>query len=511
MSNAAIKGTAYCLNYASEMGLHYGSTPCVERQTKPNSEFLANLPKFLWSYEESARYAPNLAFIGAMSLEELENHPRPWYGNLLSEPERFGKYGEIMPEDEFIGLLDICDVFDLIWLEQDFAAHVKEKLCAHPLLPANVLKRLEAGRECAAIEREMTQNGALPLYLDGKLAGCCRRGHEADECLSAHVLLENLASKAGSVLALFHLLKNAGIRPEDVDLLLECSEEAAGDMNQRGGGNFAKAIAEIAGCVNASGCDIRAFCAAPVSGLIIGASLVAAGAHTNVVVIAGGALPKAYMNARDHVKKELPALENCLGSFAALLTEDDGTAPVIRLDALGKHSVGAGASPQAVTTALIWDPLQKAGLKFADVDKYAAELHIPEITVPAGAGNVPEANYKMIAALAVMKGQLEKGAMNEFVKKHGLPGFAHTQGHIPSGVPFLGHAVDSINAGEMKRAMIIGKGSLFLGRLTNLADGASFLMEASSGPKDNGLTREDVKTVLLDTLADLAQSLQMSS
>jgi len=191
-----------------------------------------------------------------------------------------------------------------------------------------------------------------------------------------------------------------------------------------------------------------------------------------------------------------------------LLVPDDGTAPVIRLDALGKHSVGAGASPQAVTTALVWDPLRKAGLDFADVDKYAAELQIPEITLPAGAGNVPEANAKMIAALAVLKGQLERAAIGDFVARHGLVGFAHTQGHIPSGVPFLGHAVDAIASGEMKRAMIIGKGSLFLARMTGLSDGASFLVEASVGKPAVGLTRDEVKSVLLDALADLADSLR---
>jgi len=296
--------------------------------------------------------------------------------------------------------------------------------------------------------------------------------------------------------------------PEEVDFVVECSEEAAGDMNQRGGGNFAKAIAEIAGCVNASGIDVRAFCAGPVNALITGASFVASGARKNVVVLAGGAVPKLFMNSRDHVKKELPALENCLGNFAVLLSPDDGTAPVLRLDALGKHSVGAGASPQAVTTALVWEPLQKAGLRFADVEKYAAELQISEITVPAGAGDVPEANSKMIAALAVVKGQLERAAMMDFVAKHGLPGFAHTQGHIPSGVPFLGHAVDAIASGAIKRAMIIGKGSLFLARLTNLSDGASFLVEASSGEPSGGLTREEVKKVLLDALAGLAESLK---
>ncbi len=508
MPNAAIKSTAYCLNHTPELGFHYGTTPYLERHDKPDSRFLADLPRFIQSYGDAARYAPNLAYIGAMTIGQLEKQPRPWHSNLADAPTRFGKYGEIMPEDEFLGLLDICDVFDLVWLETGFAESVREKLLVHPVLDAEVLKRLKAGRAAADIGGEIANKGALPLFFAGEVVGCCRRAHEVDETLASHVILENLACKAGSVLALLHLLKKAGMGPGEVDFLVECSEEAVGDMNQRGGGNLAKSIAEIAGCVNASGLDVRAFCAAPVNALITGASLVASGARRNVVVLAGGALPKLFMNSRDHVKKEHPALECCLGNFAVLLTPDDGTAPVIRLDALGKHSVGAGASPQAVTTALVWDPLQKAGLDFADVDKYAAELQIPEITLPAGAGDVPEANAKMIAALAVMKGQLERAAIADFVASHGLVGFAHTQGHIPSGVPFLGHAVDAIAAGHMKRAMIIGKGSLFLARMTGLSDGASFLVEASAGGQAGSLTRDEVKTVLLDALADLADSLR---
>lgn len=511
MPNAAIKSTAYCLNHAPELGLRYGTTPYLERHEKPDSPFLAQLAESVQPYEAAVRYAPNLAYIGAMSIEQLEAQPRPWHANLVDGPTRFGKYGEIMPEDEFLGLMDICDVFDLIWLEAGFAASVRDKLVAHPALPPDVVKRLKVGREHAAIQKEISTKAAVPLYFSGQLVGCCRRGHEVDEALVAHVLVENLATKAGSLLSLFHLLRKAGLRPDEVDFVIECSEEAAGDMNQRGGGNFAKAIAESAGCVQASGLDVRAFCAAPVNALITGASLVASGARKNVVVLAGGALPKLFMNAREHVKKGLPALETCLGNFAVLLTPDDGTTPILRLDALGKHAVGAGASPQAVTTALVWDPLQKAGLKFSDVDKYAAELQVSEITLAAGAGDVAEANAKMIAALAVMKGQLERTALGDFVAKHGLVGFAPTQGHIPSGVPFLGHAVDAIASGTIKRAMIIGKGSLFLARLTNLADGASFLVEASSGEPAGGFTREEMKDLLLDALADLAESLRKAT
>lgn len=508
MLNVAIKGSAYCLNFAPELGLHYGVTPLLERRAKPDSEFLAGLPGAAQTYEEAASYAPNLTYIGAMTTDELEAHAAPWVDNLAPKPTRFGKYGEIMPEDEFLALMDMCDVFDLIWLEEGFVAALKPRLEQHPLLGPAQLVRLEVGHSADEIAQEVEHKHALPFYFGGKVVGCSRQGHETDENLNAEVLMENVACKAGGVLALLHCIKNAGIKPEDVDFVVECSEEATGDMNQRGGGNIAKAVAEIAECANASGFDVRGFCAGPAAALITAAGMVASGIRKNVVVLAGGAIPKLYMNSRDHVKKNLKALENCLGNFAVMLAPDDGTAPVMRLDSIGKHTVGAGASPQAITSALVWEPLQRLGLTFADVDKYAPELHIAEITLPAGAGNVPEANYKMIAALGVMKGQLERAQIGEFAAKHGLPGFAHTQGHIPSGVPYIGHAVDAIKEGRIKRAMIIGKGSLFLGRLTNLADGASFLIEAPSAPAAAQVNAAEVKEVLLDVLSDLAQNLQ---
>ena len=342
------------------------------------------------------------------------------------------------------------------------------------------------------------------------LKGCCRRAHDTDENLEAGIMLENLSCKASGVLALLHLIKNAGLSPSDIDFVVECSEEAVGDAMQRGGGNMAKALAEIAECGNASGFDVRGFCAGPVASVITAASMAACGARANVAVVSGGSVPKLYMNARDHVKKNVKALENCIGSFALLITPDDGQTPVIRLDSLGKHTVGAGAAPQAITSALTFEPLQKAGLKMTDVDKYAPELHNAEITLPAGAGNVPEANYKMIAALSVMKGQIERADIPKFVAERGMPGFVPTQGHIPSGVPYIGHALEALKAGTIKRAMIIGKGSLFLGRLTNLADGASFIMEGPGAGTEpaQGVSQSDVTEMLLAALSDVAANLQ---
>ena len=508
MSRVAVKGSAYCLAHTPELGLHYGSTPYNAGEGE--KEYLDSLPSHQQTYEQAKGYAPNQTYIGALSIDDLENYPKPMYQNYLSDAPRSGKFGEIMPEDEFLGLIDICDVFDLVWLEKDFAASVREKLKAHPLMTEAIVSRLEAGHELSEIEdhlKSANKTQALPLYFAGKVVGMVRAAHATDDTLFAYVLLENLACKAGGVLSLLHLLHNVGMKPEEVDFVIECSEEGAGDEGQRAGGNFAKAIAEIAGCVNASGCDVRGFCAGPVNALIAGASQVAAGARQNVAVVAGGCIPKLYMNSRDHVKKGMPALEDCLGGFAVLLTPPDGVSAEIRLDVLGKHSVGAGASPQAVTQALTWEPLQKAGLTFSDVDKFGPELHIPEITEPAGAGNVPLANIKMIAALAVMKKSIEKKDMMTFVKEKGLPGFAHTQGHIPAGAPFVGHAAEWIKEGRINRAMIIGKGSLFLARLTNLADGASFLMEKPA-PVAPAVTKSDIKGMLLEALSELAADLK---
>ena len=513
MSSVGIKGYSYCLNHTPEMGRRYGSTTFVEHETRGESDFLQNLPKYAQTYDKAMRYAPNQAYIGGISYEEFEAASAPWIENYLTDVSRYGRYGEIMPEDEFLGLMAMCDVFDLIWLEKSFAGEVKEKLLKDPVMTEAIAARLKGVHELPDIDAEITGKKARPLFHGGKVVGCVRNGHEIDDCLFAYVLMENLACKAGGVLALLHLLKNTGMKPEEVDFVIECSEEGAGDMNQRAGGNFAKAVAEIAGCVNASGFDVRNFCAGPVNALIAGASQVSAGVRKNCVVLAGGAMPKLYMNSRDHVKKELPALEDCLGNFAVLLVPDDGLNPVIRLDALGKHSVGTGAAPQAVATALIYDPLTALGLSFEDVDKYAAELQNPEITLPAGAGDVPHANIKMTAALAVMKKAIEKSEMDGFIKKHGVLGFAHTQGHIPSGVPFIGPACDAIKAGTMKRAMIIGKGSLFLARLTNLADGASFFIEASQKLQGEtsstvSVSKENVKAMVMEALSEIAAKLQ---
>jgi betaine reductase len=487
------------------MILHNGTTQTVERAVNPESEYLKKIGDHIRSYDKVVNYAPNQVYIGNLTPDQLRDFEAPWHDKNVEGASRFGRLGEIMPQDEFIALMKICDSFDLIMLEKSFADAVREKLSMHPLFNADASK-IKEGEDLELIQNLVYEHHNEGLYHEGRLVGCVKKAHEVDSNLTSHIMFENLVVKASGVLAFKHLINNSNIDVQDIDYVIECSEEACGDMNQRGGGNFAKAIAEVAGAVNATGSDTRGFCAAPTHALIEAASLVKAGAYKNVVVVAGGATAKLGMNGKDHVKKGLPVLEDVLGGFAVLVSENDGVNPVFRTDLLGRHTVGTGSSPQAVITSLVTAPLDKANLKITDIDKYSVEMQNPDITKPAGAGDVPEGNYKMIAALAVKRNEIGRSDIADFVAKHGMPGWAPTQGHIPSGVPYMGFARENLTAGKLNRVMIIGKGSLFLGRMTNLFDGVSVILERNSGESSEiqGISEDTVKSMIAEAMKDFA-------
>ncbi len=128
--------------------------------------------------------------------------------------------------------------------------------------------------------------------------------------------------------------------------------------------------------------------------------------------------------------------------------------------------------------ALVMGPLGKAGYRLWDVDRYATEMHNPEVTEPAGAGDVPAGNYRLIAALGILRGDIPREGMRDFMLERGLPCNAPTQGHIASAVCYLAHALQAMRAGKMKRMLFMAKGSLFPGRMTEASDGVSFLLEA---------------------------------
>jgi hypothetical protein len=506
--NSVIMGTGYILAHVPDMVIHNGTTQTTERILNPGSEYLEKLPQHLRSYEDAVDYLPNQTYIGNMTPDELAGYGQPWYDKKIDRAARFGQFGEIMPQDEFLLLMQACDAFDLVFLSKEFVAKTKPRLENHPLIGEEILSRIREGVDDGEVERFVSEEHAEPLYHMNKLVGYVKRAHDVDPNLSAHVIHENIVSKATCVLALLHVVRESGVEKETVGYVIDCSEESCGDMNQRGGGNFAKAAAEAAGLVRASGCDVRAFCAAPAHALVHAASLVSAGVYENVIVAAGGCTAKLGMNGKDHVKKGMPVLEDVLGGFAVLVSKNDGVHPEINTQIVGNHTVGTGSSPQAVITSLVTEPLDRAGMKILDVDKYAVEMQNPEITKPAGAGDIPLSNYKMIAALAVMRKEIERSGIDGFTQKHGMTGWAPTQGHIPSGVPYLGFACRDILEEKIGNAMIIGKGSLFLGRMTGLFDGVSFMIRKNPGAKeDGGASEEQVRGLIAKAMREFAAAL----
>jgi betaine reductase len=473
-----VRGVRYVLAHTPGL-VRYGSKPTRELAKEPG--LLASISAHLRSYDAAVAYPPNRAFLGAIYPDDLRMHAQPWY-KVCDGGARWGPHGEIIPEEEFYGLLKICDAFDLVWLEEDFTRSVRDRLARHPLIAPADLRRLGEGFPYSKIEGQVGREGsALPLYLrDGRMIGCIHAAHDEDGSLAADILLENLACKATATMALRTLLSHGGTDPTTIEYVLNRGEEAVGDRYQRGGGNLAKAVAEMCGCMLATGSDIKGFCCGPAHALALAGSLVSSRVFRQVAVVGGCSLAKLGMKFRGHLQHDQPILEDVLAGVAVLVGEDDGRSPLLRLDSLGRHTVGAGSSQQAIFECLVSEPLQRFGLRFRDIDKYATELHNPEVTEPSGSGNVPLLNYRVIAGLAALHKEISPADIPTFVTTHGMPGFSPTQGHIASAIPFLGHAVDRLRAGQMQRAMFLAKGSLFLGRMTQLSDGLSFILERPS-------------------------------
>ncbi|CAN5817036.1 glycine/sarcosine/betaine reductase complex component C subunit beta [soil metagenome] len=449
----------------------HGSKPSRELPANPEvaEHFLASLR----SFEAAVAYPPNQAYMGAIHPRALP--ARPWTDITDAGASRWTTGGEIMPEEEFLGLLASVDTAGLTTLGAGLADRASAALEAHPLAKYLDLAQLDKARGDA--EAAAAGKGAASVDLGAGPEAVVRPGDEVDQSLAAAVLLENLAAKASATLALLHLLHDYDIEPGSIDYVLGCGEEAIGDRYQRGGGNLAKAVAEAAGCSEASGADIKDFCAAPVPALVIAASLVQAGVFSRVAVVAGGSLAKLGMKFQGHLRHDLPILEDVIGGSAFLVQADDGVSPTIRLDSVGRHRVAAGGAAAQIMEALALEPLGRLGLATTDVDDFATELHNPEVTEPQGSGNVPERNYRTLAALAMRRGDIAREDIDAFVAQRGMPGFAPTQGHLASSLCYLPHALDRLTSGPATRAMLIAKGSLFLGRMSQLSDGMSVILE----------------------------------
>jgi hypothetical protein len=439
VSGAAIHGCSLVLAHAPDLVRH-GSKPTRELAADRDG-LLDSLRGALRSYDEALGYPPHQALIGNLAPEALWEVERPWWRHPV-EGKAQGPFGVFVDEGQLYRRMEEADAFKLLRLDGNAAS-----------------------------------DGALTIEEGRRVVGSMLRAHDLDESLSAAVLLENLACKTTGALALEHLLETTGLPADELPYAIGSGEEAVGDRYQRGGGNLAKAIAEQAGCADASGSDVKAFCCGPIHALVVAASLVASGVYPYVAVVAGGSLAKLGMKFTGALRHGAPILEDVLAGFAVLVGPPGEGAPVIRLDAVGRHRVGSGSAQQAVLEDLVVEPLERIGRNILDVDRYATELHDPEITEPAGAGNVPSRNYRLIGALAVRRGELAREELDAFERSHGLPGFSPTQGHVASAVPWLPHGLLRLRRGDLGSTMLVAKGSLFLGRMTELADGMSILLE----------------------------------
>ena len=219
---SVIKGAGYILVHTPDMVIHNGTTQTTERIVNPESEYLKELPGHIRSFEDVLSYYPNQVYIGNVTPDELAEVPQPWCDKVCPKNGRFGQFGQMMPQEEFLLLMQACDVFELVYLDKDFVAENKAKLAENPLIDETIMARVNDGIELSEIERLVSEEHSEGLYHHDKLVGCVKRAHDIDVNLSAHVMHENIADKASSVLALLAAVKNAGIAKEDVEYVIEC-------------------------------------------------------------------------------------------------------------------------------------------------------------------------------------------------------------------------------------------------------------------------------------------------
>ena len=194
VTTPVVKGVTYFLAHVPSM-IRHGSKP--SREIPKDTSLLPRVLSHLHPFEAAVGYPPNQVYIGNLDPDDLHNVEKPWYQNPIQDASRQGPFGEIMPEEEFYGVMKLCDEFDILLLETSFLEEVISQLGAHPLFTSEELSKLQnKGVPLDRIEGAINEGEAMPCYVGGdRLAGGCQRGHEEDPNLVPEVLMENLAYK----------------------------------------------------------------------------------------------------------------------------------------------------------------------------------------------------------------------------------------------------------------------------------------------------------------------------
>ena len=135
----------YILAHTPDMVIHNGTTQTTERVVNPDSKYLKVLKDHIRTYDEVIKYPPNQAYIGNITPQQLKEYDMPWYDKEIPNASKYGKFGEIMPQEEFIGLMQICDVFDLVKLEKNFASLTKKLLSENKLISSDLIEKIKDG------------------------------------------------------------------------------------------------------------------------------------------------------------------------------------------------------------------------------------------------------------------------------------------------------------------------------------------------------------------------------
>ena len=150
-----IKGVTYFLAHVPSL-IRHGSKPSRVIAKDPSilNKFLSHLNTF----DRAVSYPPNQVFIGNRDPDDLSRIEMPWHAHPSENAKRQGPFGEMMPEDEFYGIMKLCDEFDLFLFEAAFLRDVSEKLRVHPLIDDEDISRIEQkGNTLKAIQRAIDE------------------------------------------------------------------------------------------------------------------------------------------------------------------------------------------------------------------------------------------------------------------------------------------------------------------------------------------------------------------
>ncbi|HYX44293.1 MAG TPA: hypothetical protein VE760_04560, partial [Acidimicrobiales bacterium] len=112
-----VSASTQVLGHAPGLARH-GSKP--RRELPKDAEVQAKFLASLRSFDDAVAYPPHQAWLGAVHPRDLPE--RPWT-SAADGPftRRFGPAGELMPEEELLGLLGALDGFELVTLAPEAA------------------------------------------------------------------------------------------------------------------------------------------------------------------------------------------------------------------------------------------------------------------------------------------------------------------------------------------------------------------------------------------------------